>query len=65
MKKIHLDDQFKQNNSFKTFPNDVVKTNEKIIYILIKNLKGKESPGKIINLEIDLNLRAQQLLSIN
>ena len=61
LKKIHLDDQFKQNNSFKTFPDDVVKTNGKVIYILIKNLIGKEPPGKITNLEADLNLRAQQL----
>ena len=61
LKKIHLDDQFKQNNSFKVFPDDVVKTNGKVIYILIKNLIGKEPPGKIINLEQDLNLRALQL----
>ena len=61
LKKIHLDDQFKQNNSFKVFPDDVVKTNGKVIYILIKNLIGKEPPGKIINLENDLNLRAAQI----
>ena len=61
IKKIHLDDNFKQNNTFKTFPDDVVKGNGKIIYILIKNLIGKEPPGKITNLEQDLNLRALQL----
>ena len=61
LKKIHLDDQFKQNNSFKIFPDDVVKTNGKVIYILIKNLIGKEPPGKITTLENDLNLRALQL----
>ena len=61
IKKIHLDDYFKQNNTFKTFPDDVVKGNGKIIYILIKNLIGKEPPGKIINLEHNLNQRALQL----
>ena len=47
LKKIHLDDGFKQNNTFKTFPDDVVKGNGKVIYILIKNLIGKEPPGKV------------------
>ena len=61
IKKIHLDENFRQNNTFKTFPDDVVKGNGKIIYILIKNLIGKEPPGKIINLEPDLNARALQL----
>jgi len=61
LKKIHLDDQFKQNNSFKIFPDDVVKTNGKVIYILIKNLIGKEPPGKISNLENDINKRALQV----
>ena len=61
IKKIHLDDNFKQNNTFKIFPDDVVKGNGKIIYILIKNLIGREPPGKITNLEQDLNLRALQL----
>ena len=61
LKKIHLDDQYKQNNSFKIFPDDVVKTNGRVIYILIKNLIGKEPPGKITTLENDLNLRALQL----
>ena len=61
IKKIHLDETFKQNYTFKSFPEDVVKGNGKIIYILIKNLIGKEPPGKIINLESDLNSRALQL----
>ena len=37
LKNIHLDEQFKQNTSFKLFPEDVVKDNGKVIYILIKN----------------------------
>ena len=61
IKKIHLDDNFRQNNVFKIFPDDVVKDNGKVIYILIKNLIGKEPPGKIINLESDLNKRALQV----
>ena len=61
LKNIHLDDQFKQNTSFKIFPDDVVKDNGKVIYILIKNLIGKEPPGKIVNLETDLNKRALQI----
>ena len=61
IKKIHLDENFRQNNTFKTFPDDVIKGNGKIIYILIKNLTGREPPGKIINLEQDLNQRALQL----
>ena len=61
IKKIHLDENFKENNKFKTFPDDVVKGNGKIIYILIKNLIGKEPPGKIVDLETDLNQRALQL----
>ena len=61
LKKIHLDDNFKQNNTFKQFPEDVVKGYGKVIYILIKNLTGREPPGKIINLENDLNQRALQV----
>ena len=61
LKNIHLDDIFKQNTSFKLFPEDVVKDNGKVIYILIKNLIGKEPPGKIVNLENDLNKRALQI----
>ena len=61
IKKIHLDENFKQNYTFKSFPEDVVKGNGKIIYILIKNLIGKEPPGKISNLDPDLNQRALQL----
>ena len=61
LKKIHLDDSFKQNNIIKVFPDDIVKDNGKVIYILIKNLIGKEPPDKIINLESDLNKRALQV----
>ena len=61
IKKIHLDENFLANNKFKTFPDDAVKGNGKIIYVLIKNLIGKEPPGKIVNLEPDLNQRALQL----
>ena len=61
IKKIHLDENFLINNSFKIFPDDVVKGHGKIIYILIKNLIGKEPPGKITNLEPDLNQRALQV----
>ena len=61
LKKIHLDEQFLQTTSFKLFPEDVVKDNGKVIYILIKNLIGKEPPGKIVNLENDLNKRALQI----
>ena len=61
LKKIHLDDSFKQNNIIKVFPDDIVKDNGKVIYILIKNLIGKEPPDKIVNLESDLNKRALQV----
>ena len=61
LKKIHLDDSFKQNNIIKVFPDDIVKDNGKVIYILIKNLIGKEPPDKIVNLEQDLNKRALQV----
>ena len=61
IKNVHLDENFKQNYAFKTFPDDVVKDNGKIIYILIKNLIGKEPPGKIVTLENDLNQRALQV----
>lgn len=61
LKNIHLDEQFKQNTSFKVFPEDVVKDNGKVIYILIKNLIGKEPPGKIVELEYDLSRRAIQI----
>jgi hypothetical protein len=61
IKNVHLDENFKQNYAFKVFPDDVVKDNGKIIYILIKNLIGKEPPGKIVNLENDLNQRAIQV----
>ena len=61
LKNIHLDEQFKQNTSFKLFPEDVVKDNGKVIYILIKNLIGKEPPGKIGELEFDLTRRAIQI----
>ena len=57
LKKIHLDDNFKQNTIIKIFLDDIVKDNEKVIYILIKNLIGKEPPDKIITLEQDLNKR--------
>ena len=40
LKKVHLDEQFLQNNSFKLFPEDVVKDNGRVIYMLIKNLIG-------------------------
>ena len=40
LKKIHLDDNFKQNTVIKIFPDDIVKDNGKVIYILIKNLIG-------------------------
>ena len=40
LKKIHLDDTFKQNNIIKVFPDDIVKDNGKVIYILVKNLIG-------------------------
>ena len=61
LKKIHLDDTFKQNNIIKVFPDDIVKDNGKVIYILIKNLIGKEPPDKIVTLEQDLNKRALQV----
>ena len=61
LKKIHLDDSFKQNTVIKVFPDDIVKDNGKVIYILVKNLIGKEPPDKIINLESDLNKRALQI----
>ena len=61
IKNVHLDENFKQNYAFKVFPDDVVKDNGKIIYILIKNLIGKEPPGKIVNLDNDLNQRALQI----
>ena len=61
LKKIHLDDSFKQNTVIKVFPDDIVKDNGKVIYILVKNLIGKEPPDKIINLESDLNTRALQI----
>jgi len=57
LKKIHLDDNFKQNTIIKIFLDDIVKDNEKVIYILIKNLIRKETPDKIITLEQDLNKR--------
>jgi hypothetical protein len=31
LKKIHLDDSFKQNNIIKVFPDDIVKDNGKVI----------------------------------
>ena len=61
IKKIHLDENYKQNNPFKVFPDDVVKDNAKAIYIMIKNLIGKEPPGKIIILENDPNKRVLQI----
>ena len=61
LKKVHLDEQFLQNTSFKLFPEDIVKDNGKVIYILIKNLIGKEPPGKIAVLENDINKRALQI----
>ena len=61
LKNIHLDEQFKQNTSFKLFPEDVVKDNGKVIYILIKNLIGKEPPGRVVDLEYDLTRRAIQI----
>ena len=61
LKKIHLDDSFKQNTVIKLFPEDIVKDNGKVIYILIKNLIGKEPPDKIVTLESDLNKRALQI----
>ena len=61
LKKVHLDDKYKQNNSFKVFPDDVIRDNGSVIYILIKNLIGKEPPGRIVNLEMDLNQRALQV----
>ena len=61
IKNVHLDENFKQNYAFKVFPDDVVKDNGRIIYILIKNLIGKEPPGKIVTLENDLNQRALQV----
>ena len=61
LKKIHLDDNFKQNHVIKVFPDDIVKDNGKVIYILVKNLIGKEPPDKIVNLEQDLNKRALQI----
>ena len=61
LKKVHLDEQFLQNTSFKVFPDDIVKDNGKVIYILIKNLIGKEPPGKIAVLENDINKRALQI----
>ena len=61
IKNIHLDENFKQNNVFKVFPDDVVKDNGRIIYILIKNLIGKEPPGKIVTLENDISQRALQV----
>ena len=61
LKNIHLDENYRQNNTFKIFPDDVVKDNGKVIYILIKNLIGKEPPGKITILESDLNKRAFQV----
>ena len=54
-------EQFKQNTSFKLFPEDVVKDNGKVIYILIKNLIGKEPPGRVVELEYDLTRRAVQI----
>ena len=61
LKKVHLDEQFLQTTSFKLFPDDIVKDNGKVIYILIKNLIGKEPPGKIAVLENDLGKRALQI----
>ena len=61
IKNIHLDENYRQNNTFKIFPDDVVKDNAKVIYILIKNLIGKEPPGKITILETDLNKKALQI----
>ena len=61
LKKVHLDEQFLQNNSFKLFPEDIVKDNGRVIYMLIKNLIGKEPPGKIAVLEQDLGKRALQI----
>ena len=61
LKKIHLDDSFLQNHVIKVFPDDIVKDNGNVIYILIKNLIGKEPPDKIVNLEQDLNKRALQI----
>ena len=61
IKNVHLDENFKQNYAFKVFPDDIVKDNGKIIYILIKNLIGKEPPGKIVTLENDMNQRALQV----
>ena len=61
IKNIHLDENYRQNNAFKVFPDDVVKDNGKVIYILIKNLIGKEPPGKITTLENDMNKRALQV----
>ena len=61
IKNIHLDENYRQNNVFKVFPDDVVKDNGKVIYIMIKNLIGKEPPGKITNLETDINKRALQV----
>ena len=61
IKKVHLDEQFLQTTSFKLFPEDIVKDNGRVIYILIKNLIGKEPPGKIAILEADLGKRALQI----
>ena len=61
IKNIHLDENYRQNNVFKVFPDDVVKDNGKVIYILIKNFIGKEPPGRITILETDINKKAIQL----
>ena len=61
IKNIHLDETYRQNNPFKVFPDDVVKDNGKVIYMLIKNLIGKEPPGKILTLDPDINKRVLQI----
>ena len=61
IKNIHLDENFRQHNTFKIFPDDVVKDNGKVIYILIKNLIGKEPPGKILILENNYDQRVLQI----
>ncbi|MCQ2815955.1 MAG: hypothetical protein MJ252_01695, partial [archaeon] len=63
IKKIHLDDAFLQaTDGFKTFPDDLVKNNGKAVYVLIKNLIGKEPPGRITGeLSTDALKRANQI----
>ena len=65
LRKIQLDEQFIQNNNIgKKFPEDFLReeANSNFIYAFIKNLIGKEPPGKITEeLSSDPIERAKQI----